>query len=295
MSNSQSRILHLPRIALGGFFTAAGLTFSAAAFAGIQDVESANNQFVAQFQYNYMHYAETANENETGSGGALDSEDGHITGYGLSGSVMKDVWLGRDYFEAQYSAFSGKTNYMGGTQTNPTFGSLVGESGAKIKEGSFRYGSGIVINNELMVTPFGELGRHQYVRTLVVGTPASYQETYTHNYFGIGALAQFSPSEKVVYSLNAMIGRTYGANLVAVLPGPSVGFSAKLGNSMIEKIGVSVDYAFTKNIHVNAGAEVAGWSYGASANQPIGNGLYVYEPKSTTSITTAKVGMGFSF
>jgi len=83
------------------------LTLSAPVFADVQDIESANNQVVAQIQNNYMVYDEIAN------GALLDSENGHIIGYGLSVSVMKNLWLGHDYLAVQYSSFNGKTNYTG--------------------------------------------------------------------------------------------------------------------------------------------------------------------------------------
>ena len=295
MSIGQTGVLKFPSRIWAPLLATIGLTFSAAANAALQDVEAANNQVSAQFQYSYVHYAEKLNDNETGNGGTLDSEDGYVTGYALSSSAMKDLWLGHDYFGAQYSSLSGKTNYIGGTQANPTYGSLTGESGARAKDGSLRYGAGIVIDHDLMVTPYGEFGYHKYVRTLVYGSPASYQETYTHKYFGAGAWVQYSPSDKWVYSFNALIGRTYGANVAVALPSPFTGFTASLGNSILENIGFSVDYAFAKRVHLKAGAEVVGWSYGSGANRPIGNGLYAYEPNSMTCITTAKVGVGFGF
>lgn len=264
------------------------LMLSVHTFADTQDIESANNQMSVQFQSQDMNHAETVN------GAVIDSEDAHIAGYGLSGSLMKDLWLGHDFFAAQYSSFHGESTYVGSTIGNPVYGSLIEKSGAKNSDFNLRYGNGYIIDVGLMVTPYGELGYHQYYRTLGYGTPGNYLETYTHYYYGIGVMGQISPTDKIVWSANVLIGRTFGANISVGLPAP-FGFSARMGNSALYKMGTSLDYAFTKNLHGNIGVDVASWKYGASASQPVGFGLYLYEPDSKTNNTTFKVGIGFSF
>lgn len=258
-------------------------------FAGALDIESANNKIGAQVLYKHINHTETEN------GAALDSEDGHVMGYGLTGSVMRDWWLGHDYLAVQYSSFSGETSYTGCTMGNPAYGSLRGKSKAQIKDGDLRYGKGFVADDDAIVTLYLELGYHKYDRYLGYGTPDGYRETYTHNYYGVGALGQYSAINKIVFSAYFLNGRTYGANIVVALPSPYAGFSAKLGNSALYKVGVSVDYAFTINFHANLSVDTASWNYGKSQNQSIGNGLYAYEPDSTTKDTTAKISIGYAF
>lgn len=276
-------------IKISAFCALAFGVLSVPACAGIQDIESANNQIAGHLQNNNTKYYETVN------GSLLDSESSHISGYGLSASVMKDLWSGRDYFLMKYRTFEGDPVYTGGSMANPLYGSVLGESYAKVRDYSIRYGKGFVFDDDLMLTPYVELGYHHYDRTLGYGTPTSYQEIYTHNAYGVGILGQCSPSDSLVYSAYMFIGRTFNSHIVVVLAAPYTGFSAKLGNSTLYQVGASIDYAFTKNIHANLGVYAAGWQYGASASQPIGGGLSAYEPDSETSITTIDIGIGYSF
>jgi hypothetical protein len=260
------------------------LTLSATAFAGTHDIESANNQLVVQFLSKNLDYTETAN------GAVLDTESGRVPGYGFSLSVMKDQGQGRYYIQMQYRSFKGKTDYVGGTLGNPVYGSLIAKSGATIADSSIRYGKGLAINDEFMVTPYGELGYHQWDRNVGDGSPGGYPETYSHLYLGAGALGQYSPFGKLVLSADVLIGSTFGSNINVGLPAP-FGFSASLGNSILSRVGVSVDYAFTKNIHANTGVDYTSWKYGASAVQSSG----FYEPDSKTKDTTVRAGIGYAF
>lgn len=264
------------------------LVLSAPAFADMQDIESANNQISVQFQSQDMNHTEIVN------GAIADSEDAHIAGYGLFASAMKDLWLGHDFFAVQYTSFYGESTYVGSSIGNPVYGSLVEKSSAKNSDFNFRFGNGYLVDGGLMVTPYGELGYHKYDRTIGYATPGSYLETYTHYYYGIGIMGQLSPTDKMVWFANILIGHTFRANITVGLPAP-FGFSAKLGNSALYKMGTSLDYAFTKNLHANFGVDVASWKYGMSADQPVGFGLFLYEPDSKTNNTTYKAGIGFSF
>lgn len=264
------------------------------AHAGMKDIESANNQVSAQFQRNQVSYSETTNDS-AGNETLLDNENGGINGWGLTVSMMKNLWLGRDYLYAHYDSSTGNTNYTGGTLANPAFGSTVGTSGASIRNFSLRYGAGFTQDRSTLLTVFAELGRHKYLRTLGLGTPGAYQETYWHNYAGLGAMMQYSPSENWVYTMNAMIGHTFQSRMDAVFPAPYSQLSAKLGNSSIERLEFQVDYAMTKSLHANAGVELSTWSYGASASQPVAAGVNLYEPNSSTFITSARAGIGYAF
>lgn len=300
MSNLQSRTLPQSQnvsVCLHGAtvtgLAAAILLLSPHAHAGMKDIEAANNQVSAQFQRNQVNYSETANDS-AGNETLLDNENGGINGYGLTASLMKNLWLGRDYLYAHYDYASGRTNYTGGTLANPAFGSTIGTSGASIRNFTLRYGKGFSQDRSTLLTVFAELGRHQYLRTLGLGTPGAYEETYWHNYFGLGAMMQYSPSDNWVYSVSAMIGHTFQSHLDAVFPPPYGRLAMKLGNSSIERLEFQADYALTRSLHANAGVELSTWSYGASASQPVA-GTNLYEPNSSTFITSARVGIGYAF
>lgn len=249
---------------------------SRTSFADVGDINAANNQVGAQIQSRNVDYK------ETGNGTLFDTESGRVTGYGLSASVMKNILLGHDYLDVQYSEFNGQTDYVGAPLDGGAYGSATGKSDAKIADFSLRYGKGFAIHNQFMVTPYAEFGYYKWDRDV------GYMEHYTHKYYGVGALGQYSPASKWVLSATAMIGRTYGSKIDVVAP---FGFTADLGNSAIYKAGVSVDYALSKNLHANAGIDYTSWKYGASAVQASG----YYEPDSETKDTIIKAGIGYAF
>ncbi|NNM69069.1 MAG: hypothetical protein HKM00_03730 [Gallionella sp.] len=257
--------------------------FGATAFASTADIKASNNQIGIQAISTNVNYTETGTAGLTAQTGILDTETGSVPGYALSLSAMKDWWLGNDYFEAEYDHSSGNTTYTGAYQGG-VFGSVVGTSSATLVNYSARYGKGFVINNQFMVTPYAELGKHNWDRGV------NYGETYTHNYYGIGALGQYSPNGKLVLSANVLYGSTYGSS-IAVNSGAGLnGFSGGLGNSSLYKLGVSADYAFTKQLHGNVGVDYTSFRYGYSA---VYNGML--EPNSKTNYTMVKVGLGYAF
>jgi len=255
--------------------------FSATVFAGTSDIKASNNQIGIQIISTHVDYT------ETGPTGTIDTERGYVPGYALSLSAMKDVWLGNDYIEAGYDHSNGNTNYTGAFIGGGSYGSLVSTSGATLINYSARYGKGFVVNDKFMLTPYAELGHHIWDRSV------NYGETYTHNYYGIGALGQYSPAGRLVFSANGMLGSTFGS-AIAVNSGPSLnGFSGGLGNSILFKVGASADYAFTQKFHGNVGFDYAGFKYGISAVYPVNGGTW--EPDSTTYYTTFKLGVGYAF
>lgn len=268
------------------FSTVMGLaigSLSLSAQAGTQDILSANNQAGIQLTMQHMDYSETY------QGVLLDTENGNVPGIDLSVSVMKDLWLGNDYLQAEYAYSSGKTDYVGSYQGG-SYGSLVAKSGAEINDFSIRYGKGYVASQTVMLTPYGEFGYHQWDRNVGDGIPGGYMEHYSHKYLAFGILGQYSPVARLVLTGNVMAGRTLRPAITVDLPAPQ-GFSAGLGNSAIYKASIAADYAFTKTVHGNAGIDYTTWQYGASAIQPSG----YLEPDSKTYITTFKVGVGYAF
>ena len=232
---------------------------------------------------------------------------------------MKDLLFDHDYFQFQYSQLNGNTNYVGsragavgivGPYTPGNYGSAITTSGAQLIDYSARIGKGFEVTNTLLVTPYLELGRHEWKRTLsstipLVTIPAglsnSSTETYTNYYYGVGAMAQISPIQNLVLTADAMVGNTFSSSmtvsgsssLIASIPiGTNNGIYG-LGNSVIYKLGTSADYAFTKAVHGNIGISYTAFSYGQSASAGVNS--QSYEPNSKTNYLTLKVGLGYAF
>jgi opacity protein-like surface antigen len=262
----------------------AGLCGLSTAHAGTSDIKAANNQVGFQLMSTHVDYTETGDGTFAPSG-TLDTERGPVPGYALSISSMRDLWLGNDYIEAEYDHASGNTEYVGGYLNPPTpYGSVVGTSGATLTNYSARYGAGFVVNDRSMLTPYLELGHHEWDRGVNLG------ELYTHNYYGVGVLGQYASTDRLVLSARALFGSTFAANIVV-----NGAFSGALGNSVLFKAGAGADYALVQNLHATLDVEYTSFNYGISALYPLGGGYYGWEPDSSTKNTTVRIGLGAAF
>lgn len=226
---------------------------------------------------------------------------------------MKDVLFGHDYVAFQFSQLNGETNYVGSNNydivTNSSgfgnYGSLKQANGAKMIDFSGRLGKGFEVTDSVLITPYVEIGHHNWQRkidssfpvpNILIGSSNS-KESYNNFYYGFGTMAQIAPIDKLVLTANAMVGSTFSSVMTLTGDQPSAlaainGSNGKynLGGSVLYKVGLSADYAIYKNFHVNAGAEYIGFDYGQS--QMVG---YSYEPFSQTNYTTVKAGIGYAF
>ena len=261
----------------------AGLFGFSTAFAGISQIRESNNQFGFQLVSTNVDYTETG-DGILAPSGTLDTEKGPVPGYALSISTMQDLWLGNDYLEAEYDHASGNTDYVGGLLGPPPtpYGSIVATSGATLTNFSARYGAGLMVNDQAMLTPYLELGHHEWDREVNLG------ELYTHNYYGIGVLGQYTPADRLVLSARAMFGHTFGSNIAI-----NGAFSGALGNSSLFKAGAAADYVLVQNLHGSIGVDYTSFNYGISGVYPVGVGYVAWEPDSKTNYTTVRIGLGY--
>jgi hypothetical protein len=260
-------------------------SLSLSAQADTNSILAVNNQVGIQLGGQNIHYDE-----KDSSGALLDSEYGNQPSISLAVSTMGKLIFDKDYFQAQYSYAWGKTDYVGQTMGGSGYGSLRLKSDAKTNDLSIRYGAGFSPSNVMMLTPYMELGAHQWDRNVGGGGPQGYMEHYSHKYFGLGLLTQLSAGDNLVFSGNFMYGRTFDSYLNADIP-PATSQSTLGSNYPIYKFGLAADYAFSKAIHGNVGLDVATWKYGISAV----NGLGLYEPDSKTRIINMRMGIGYAF
>ena len=260
-----------------------GLAFSCAVQAGTDDIKVANNQIGFQMVSTNVDYAETGGQNGAAAG-LMDTENGHVGGFSLWARLMKDEYFKNSYFEISYTRHSGNTQYLGSyIGSNQPYGSVESSDSATMNDYSVSFGKGFVLSSQVMLTPYLQLGHHQWDRGL-----GSYSETYSNGYYGVGAMLQYSPVQKLVFTANALVGNTYSSNIdttTADLP------SANLGNSSLTRFGVAVDYAFNNRVHVNAGYDRTRFNYGISGVNAYG----YYEPNSSTAYNTFSVGLSYAF
>ncbi len=154
---------------------------------------------------------------------------------------------------------------------------VAGESGATLSDYHFRYGKGYALGNQFMLTPYAEVGSHEW--------DSSAEGNFTNDYYGAGVLAQYSPAHRWVLSANALLGRTFNGSTTGATV--ATGYSA-LGTSDIYRVGLSADYALSHSLHANVGVDYTSFNYGAGA---FGSNI----PNSLTDYTTVKVGLGYAF
>jgi hypothetical protein len=249
--------------------------------AGIDAIKNTNNAIGIQAISTYVDYTETVD------GRISNTEQGYVPGFALNISFMQDWLLGNDYLAATYSQSTGNTNYTGSyIGSSQGYGSVKQASPAVLTDFSLRYGKGFVLNDQVMATPFIELGSHQWDRNL-----GSYQETYTNGYYGLGLLGQVAMTNAFVLSASALVGNTVNSN-ISITGSPYTG--GALGNSTIYRLGISGDYAFTKSLHGNIGLDYTSFSYGQSTPTRVGRYVY-YEPSSTSQYITYKIGLSYNF
>ena len=253
-------------------------------------IYDANNQISVDFLNEWLSYTEYAYyaTNLTPVGGKLDSENGSLPGANVSVSLMRNLMVDNLYLNAQFSYVSGNTTYDGSTCViGGACIPLTKTNRATIYGTDFRLGKGFSLAPNVMLTPYFGIGTNYWLRR------GRYSETYTNDYAGGGLLAQYAPTDKLVLSAYGLIGGTFGSHISVGTAGPnSPAWSGSLGDSGIYKLGLSADYALTRNIHVNAGVDYVDFRYGHSAVRPVTGQV---EPNSTTSNVMLKVGVGYSF
>ncbi|WP_248800312.1 hypothetical protein [Pseudomonas sp. MWU13-2105] len=267
------------------FFVATAVLCTTA-LAGTDDIKTSNNQFEVQAISTKVDYQETADGRGGSFSGKYYTEKGYIPGFALSISLMKDVWLGNDFLQLQYSKSDGNTDYKGVLRPTRVYGTATGQVGATVSDYSLRWGKGFALDGAFMITPYGELGRHEQQ------IKSSSDATFTHNWYGAGTLVQYSPFPHLVFTANALVGRTFAADFDQSGP---YGYSGALGNSNLYKAGLATDYAFTKNFHGNVGIDYTSFKYGSTATHGTSGGTLAWMPESRTDDTTFKIGIGYAF
>ena len=281
----------MKRISL--YLTAITLSFavlSGTSLASEQTIKNSNNQFSAKFVLKKLAYEENGNGILGSPVGLLDTEKGYVPGWGLGLTFMGNVLLDKDYVDLEFSHSTGHTDYVGALIGGGGFGSVTGTSSARLLDLSARIGEGFSVSQNFMLTPFLELGHHKWYRGINAG------ETYNHSYWGGGLLAQTSIGNKFVLSVNGMIGRTFSST-IDVASSSIPGFSGDLGNATTYRFGASVDYAITKDIHINLGVDHTRFKYGMTKLFPIPGfpGFFQWEPDSKSRYTVFNAGVGLAF
>lgn len=150
-----------------------------------------------------------------------------------------------------------------------------------------------------MITPFFGWGNRHWVRELGLGTATGdFNEAYHFWYWSFGGMFQYAPSDRLVVTLDAAVGKTASPYItVSEASGVPPGFcaaclsGARLGERPIQRYGVDFDCKVWKGLHTFAGGNLEYFKFGKSAPSISG----AFEPFSRTSVFEWTLGARLSF
>ena len=255
------------------------------ASAGVDAIRASDHQFAIEQVSTYVDYSESGKGALGTQTGQLDTEKGSVPGYAFDLSAMGNALFDNAYLDLRYRHVDGYTRYVGAPIGGGAYGSAVGWDTATLTDYRARLGMGFTIGDDFMLTPYAEVGHHRWFRGVNDG------ETYTHNYWGGGLLAQAEISPGLVLSEHAMAGQTFSPHINVAGP---TGFADSLGTAGIYDVGIASDYALGIGVHMHVSADWTGFKYGMSGFHPIGAHIY-WEPDSSTQYVTLSAGIGYGF
>jgi hypothetical protein len=257
----------------------------------------ANNQAAIGYATNHLDYTEFNPSDPNfanpalATGAPVASEKGWLSGVSGTGSAMFNMGsLCNIYVFGRSSYFAGTTQGGGGAVSH-----------SKIWENDFRLGKGFALGTDTVLTPYLGGGLRNWTTSFCQQQPCpgGFHEDHNHGYLGAGLLVQYAPVSRMVLSASGLIGGTISPEVTGG-PVPTstviIPFRNGLGASPIYKLEGSLDYAFTQQIHGNAGVEYTYFKYGQSSPFVVDAAQdTAIEPNSRTSTVTVRVGLGFAF
>jgi len=253
-------------------------------------IRATNNELAFATGATQLRYHEFDTHHQTGSR-YLDSETG-------TQAVVEGAWrrqaalFGIDdmYTSISASYIRGHTTYNGYAidLASPTgVGAPATESASGVTfDAEVRLGRAFRFTTlpVLQVTPYLTYEFHHWTRNGL--------ERYEHQVAGAGVLCQVALTPALVAQADVMIGRTFDARMRT--PGLP---AAMLGSRSTEALGLGLDIAVTRRLHVTLDYRVATFAYGESA--PV-NGAFArqygqwFEPDSRSWMQAATVGLAYS-
>jgi len=251
----------------------------------------ANNQVWVDGGVQQLHYWENI------GGGKSDSERGTTAAFGLGASTQHQLFgISNLYFSGQVRVAHGNTDY-GGYLQDPT-GRVVlpnyqmstrsTATDVTLKAGKalpFMLGTW-----HAQVVPYVSYSYRDWIRDSS-RDPYGFYERYRHHVVGGGLMGQLEVTSKLVATADVRAGAVLGASMT--LAGSQNTFT--LGSKPVVVAGFGLDYAVTRNFHVNTTYEWSRFQYGRSDVTQVSPGVNAYEPDSKTINQTWMIGVGYAF
>ncbi len=226
---------------------------------------------------------------ETNSAGLLDTETnqfGDISGFSVNlEPKYEGFYLGGSYAQ-------GRTDYIGGTLDNPTYGSHLTTTQNQIMDTCFGYKTTIVADNGTTEIPikFG-LGYRGWLRELQsTATVSGYDELYEWGYYDLGIGLHTKFSRDITFGIDANYRWAFNPQMYENYYGTTF----KLNNVYGYKIAIPLEIALNHSWNAFFIYTYEYWNIGASDRVNVG--IYqLYEPDSETKNQTLSIGLSYRF
>jgi hypothetical protein len=251
-----------------------------AAHADNYDIRMSDNAAEIDVGASSLHYKETA------SGLALDSETGWMpdVNVGMGFLAKPNATIGNLYFHLDGGGAFGNTNYNGALCNTLTDVCTPYQSTThdEIYNISGKIGRAFELGKIAMLTPFADVGYRYWDRQLTgIG---GYTEDYSHGDVMGGALLQFSPIKRWVFSLSGEAGTTFSPSM------NTGGDTYTLKDRTIWEAAGKLGYRLTERVELTGTVDYTDFRYGASA--PVDG---YYEPDSYSRQLTTLIGLSYHF
>ncbi len=222
---------------------------------------------------------------ETRSNGTiLDTETnsfGDIAGFTLFLEPTKSgFYLGGSYCE-------GETDYIGGTTSNPTYGSHRTTTYNTLVDYSGGYKQTLQLDNHLSVPLKVGLGYRAWLRD-IKSTPSvsGYEELYDWGYYDVGIGLHFRDSSALSFGVDAAYRKAFHAQMYENWHG----YTFDLNNVYGYKVSAPIEFKLDRQWSTFFTYTYEYWNIGAS--NVIGG---YYEPDSETKNQILSLGMKYQF
>ena len=226
-----------------------------------------------------------------GAGNTLDTQSGTLPGLEGKITTMVDaLGISNLYAGVRYGYSGGSFGYNGATIGGTP---LHSNSNDSINNVSVELGKGFLFSPNLMLIPFIQGGYHDWQSDLQ--GPGGYNEDHSNGFLGFGVRGDYALNTRLVLTGRLGWAETVGGSanasggaLAAEGYGP---MNFALGDTPLLQAGIGADYLLANRIHLYGGLDYTHFGYGASGV----NGAGFYEPSSTTSDLTIRIGFAFGF
>jgi hypothetical protein len=255
---------------------------STPAKADIETIRGSDNSFWGSMGSSFFNYKEST----SATGQIPDSQHGLLPSFAAGVNYMGDN--NNIYFALDGSLSLGKDLYKGAIYDKITssydvpYETITRETITAIDG---KIGKGFAFWDSVMITPYVDIGFRYWDRNLGDGSSEDYD-----NFDALGgAMAQFSPLDRLTLSAYGATGLTFAGRM------ETAGTTFNLGSAGVYKLGGKIGYNLTQHVELFTSLDYDHFHYVKSGVEQITPWEYAFEPSSATSDTAVRLGLAYHF